>query len=162
MDRVKKKELLIGIVMLGAGLIYLLLTMNLPRKGLIDAAFVPYVLAAIMCLLGVVQLSTGWNLKSGAPVATPEGGTTAHPDYLTVLKTLGLIVAYIALLDTVGFPIMTVLYLYAQFIVLTPIEQNVAHLRYGAIAVVASALIFVTFRHGFDLMLPAGFLDFIG
>lgn len=162
MDSVKRKELVIGIVMLGAGLIYLFLTMNLPRKGFIDAAFVPYVLAAIMCLLGVVQLSASRKLRSDAPRAAPEDGATPAPDYRTVLKTLGLIIVYIALLETVGFPIMTVLYLYAQFIVLTPIEQKVAHLRYAAIALVASALIFVTFRQGFDLMLPAGFLNFLG
>ena len=158
MDRVKKRELLIGIAMLGAGLGYLSLTMGLPRKAFIDAAFVPYLLAAGMCLLGTLQLLAAWRKAAvKADAATP--GTA--PDYLTVGKTLGLIVGYIAILGWVGFPLATVAYLYLQFLVLTPLEQRVSHGRYLLIAVGASVFIYVAFRHGFDLLLPAGLLEFI-
>ena len=158
MDRVKKRELLIGIAMLGAGLGYLSLTMGLPRKAFIDAAFVPYLLAAGMCLLGTLQLLAAWRQAAvKADAATP--GTA--PDYLTVGKTLGLIVGYIAILGWVGFPLATVAYLYLQFLVLTPLEQRVSHGRYLLIAVGASVFIYVVFRHGFDLLLPAGLLEFI-
>jgi putative tricarboxylic transport membrane protein len=158
MDRVKKRELLIGIAMLGAGLGYLSLTMGLPRKAFIDAAFVPYLLAAGMCLLGTLQLLAAWRQAAvKADAATP--GTA--PDYLTVGKTLGLIVGYIAILGWVGFPLATVAYLYLQFLVLTPLEQRVSHGRYLLIAVCASVFIYVVFRHGFDLLLPAGLLEFI-
>ena len=47
MDTYKRKELLVGALMLGAGLFYLFLTINLPRKGFIDASTVPYVRAAV-------------------------------------------------------------------------------------------------------------------
>jgi putative tricarboxylic transport membrane protein len=152
----KRKEMLIGALMLGAGLFYLFLTINLPRKGSIDASTVPYVLAAGLCLFGVLQLFL--SRKATAPVVeTDEPAST--PDYATVCKTLGLVAVYIALLESVGFPIMTALYLYAQFIVLTPLEQNANHLLYAVIALVSSALIFVTFRQGFDLMLPTGLLN---
>ena len=158
MDRVKKRELLIGIAMLGAGLGYLSLTMGLPRKAFIDAAFVPYLLAAGMCLLGTLQLLAAWRQAAvKADAATP--GTA--PDYLSVGKTLGLIVGYIAILGSVGFPLATVAYLYLQFLVLTPLEQRVSHGRYLLIAVGASVFIYVVFRHGFDLLLPAGLLEFI-
>jgi putative tricarboxylic transport membrane protein len=157
MDTYKRKELLIGALMLGAGLFYLLLTINLPRKGFIDASTVPYVLAAGLCLLGVLQLL--FARKATAPAVAPDEPTSA-PDYPTVFKTLALIALYVALLERVGFPIMTVLYLYAQFVVLTPQEQKANHLLYAAIAVVSSALIFITFRQGFDLMLPTGLLNF--
>lgn len=162
MDTYKRKELLVGALMLGAGLFYLFLTINLPRKGFIDASTVPYVLSVGLCLLGVLQLIAA---RSATPPANDpdEDATTADktpPDYPTVFKTLGLIAVYVALLQKVGFPIMTVLYLYAQFIVITPREQKINHLLYVVIAVVASAVIFVTFRQGFDLMLPTGFLKF--
>ena len=52
-------------------------------------------------------------------------------------------------------------YLYLQFLVLTPLEQRVSHGRYLLIAVGASVFIYVVFRHGFDLLLPAGLLEFI-
>ncbi|WP_019339081.1 tripartite tricarboxylate transporter TctB family protein [Stutzerimonas stutzeri] len=160
MDTYKKKELLVGALMLGAGLFYLFLTINLPRKGFIDASTVPYVLSVGLCLLGVLQLLTA-NRATHPPVdadADPSAGTP--PDYPTVFKTLGLIAVYVALLQKVGFPIMTVLYLYAQFIVITPREQKINHITYIVIAVVTSAVIFFTFRQGFDLMLPTGFLKF--
>ena len=158
MDRVKKRELLIGIAMLGAGLGYLSLTMGLPRKAFIDAAFVPYLLAAGMCLLGTLQLLAAWRQAA----VKADGATSGTaPDYLTVGKTLGLIVGYIAILGWVGFPLATMAYLYLQFLVLTPLEQRVSHGRYLLIAVCASAFIYVVFRHGFDLLLPAGLLDFI-
>jgi putative tricarboxylic transport membrane protein len=161
MDTYKRKELLVGALMLGAGLFYLFLTINLPRKGFIDASTVPYVLSVGLCLLGVMQLVVA--VKATQPAADPDAEaepSDGRPDYPTVFKTLGLIAVYVALLQKIGFPIMTVLYLYAQFIVITPREQKVNHLLYLIIAVVASAVIFVTFRQGFDLMLPTGFLKF--
>jgi putative tricarboxylic transport membrane protein len=158
MDTYKKKELVVGAVMLCAGLFYLFLTMNLPRKGAIDASTVPYVLAVGLCLLGFLQLLGA--RKAIRPETEPDDDTPkAAADYPTVLKTLALIAIYIALLETVGFLIMTVLYLYAQFIVVTPRDQKIKHLSYVIIAVIASIAIYFTFRHGFDLMLPAGFLD---
>jgi putative tricarboxylic transport membrane protein len=162
MDTYKRKELLVGALMLGAGLFYLFLTINLPRKGFIDASTVPYVLSVGLCLLGALQLLTA--TKATQPSADADADADADssastpPDYPTVFKTLGLIAIYVALLQKVGFPIMTVLYLYAQFMVITPREQKINHIAYIVIAVVTSALIFFTFRQGFDLMLPTGFL----
>ncbi|GGM00877.1 tripartite tricarboxylate transporter TctB family protein [Pseudomonas asuensis] len=156
MESHKKKELVIGVVMLGAGLVYLFMTMNLPRKGFVDAAFVPYVLAFMLCLLGILQLIASRTTAS-SEIDAESDSTPA--DYATVLKTLGLIVLYAALLKTVGFLLMTTLYLYLQFIVLTPASQRVKHVSYLVIAVIASTAIYFLFRHGFDLMLPAGFLD---
>ena len=157
MDSYKRNELIAGLAMLGAGVAYLVLTMNLPRRGTIDAAFVPWVLAVSLCLLGALQLWMWRKLpdKSVEPAEKPEA-----IDYPTVFKTLALVLLYTALMEPVGFVITTVLYLYAQFIVLTPGEQKVKHLQYALIAVVSAVLIFYIFRHGFDLLLPVGLLDF--
>ena len=157
MDRAKKKEVVIGAAMLATGVIYLFLTANLPRKAFIDAAFVPYLLAAGMCILGVLQLLAAWGQAPREDAAAAEAG----PDYLTVGKTLGLIVGYIAVLQWLGFPIATVAYLYLQFLVLTPHDHRISHGRYLLIALCAAVFIYVVFRHGFDLLLPAGLLDFI-
>jgi putative tricarboxylic transport membrane protein len=158
MDRAKKRELVIGAAMLAIGLFYLFLTAKLPRKAFIDAAFVPYLLAAGMCLLGALQLIAAWRQ---IPKDHDAEAGEASPDYLTVGKTLGLIVGYIAVLQWLGFPIATVGYLYLQFLVLTPHDHRVSHPRYLLIALCASVFIYVMFRHGFDLLLPPGLLDFI-
>lgn len=154
-----KKELITGAVMLAAGLAYLGATMNLPRKTFIDAAFVPYVLAIMLCALGVLQivLNARKVVVSEQPVAENDDKKAA--DYPTVVKTLALITGYIALLNPIGFPIMTAIYLYLQFVVMTPADQKVRHVLYAVIALISAAVIFVIFRQGFDLMLPTGILN---
>ena len=156
MDDVKKREFALGIIILVAGIAYLLLTSQLPRKQFVDAAFVPYVLGSIMALLGVLQLRAASAFVPKAPSANAPDTV----DYATVVKTIGLVVAYVALMEYVGFPIMTVLYLVAQFTVLTPLRKKVNYPLYIVIAVISSALIFLLFRYAFDMMLPVGPLDF--
>ncbi|WLH12769.1 tripartite tricarboxylate transporter TctB family protein [Pseudomonas hefeiensis] len=160
MDTYKRNELFAGLAMLGAGVAYLLLTANLPRRSFVDAAFVPWILSGALCLLGVLQLLAWRKLpqQRAEPVEPAEAAESI--DYPTVIKSIALVTLFTALLQIVGFVIMTTLYLYAQFIVLTPADQKVKHGLYAVIAVVSAGLIFVIFREGFDLLLPAGLLDF--
>ena len=155
MGDAKKRELALGIIILAAGVAYLFLTNRLPHKQFIDARFVPYVLGSIMCVLGILQLRAALKFVPKAP-----GKAGEQVDYATVWKTVGLIVGYVALMGYVGFPIMTLLYLVAQFVVLTPVRMKVNYPLYVAIAVISSALIYLTFRYAFDMMLPVGPLDF--
>ncbi|KAB0547017.1 tripartite tricarboxylate transporter TctB family protein [Pseudomonas argentinensis] len=158
MDAFKRKELITGGFMLAAGIAYLLATMSLPRKSFIDAAFVPYVLAIFMCGLGVLQLVFGFrNAPAADAPADDKKGEVS--EYGTVIKTLALIAAYIATLEPIGFPIVTAIYLYLQFIVLTPHGQKIGHLTYAITAIVSAIVIYLIFRQGFDLMLPSGVLN---
>ncbi len=154
MSDIKKREFAVGVFFLAIGLGYLYLTSNLPRKQSIDAAFVPYILAIIMCVLGVLQLRAANKI-----VVSETSSAAEKEDYRTVLKTLGLILTYAAFLEPVGFPIMTVLYLFTQFIVLTPTDKKVNYLMYGIIAVITSASVYLTFRYAFDMILPVGLMN---
>lgn len=143
--------------MLLVGLGYLWATANIPRKQEgIDASFMPYVLGSICSLLGVLQLLAAVKLQA----APAKGVSASTADYATVWKTLALIVGYVALLSWVGFPLMTVVYLIAQFYVLTPADQKPRWVLYATVAVVSSAVVYLLFRHAFDLILPLGWLDF--
>jgi len=165
MNTLNKKELIIGLAMLGASLAYLVMAQQLPGHDGIDAATVPKLLAGFLSLLGVMQLFSAFaKPKAAAEPASGPAGKNEEPapgiiEPKTVIKTLLLILGYIALLGPVGFPLMTVVYLYLQFIVLTPVSQKARHLTYLLIAVICSALIFLLFREAFDLMLPAGLLN---
>lgn len=159
----KKKELIIGGAMLATALGYLAMSFKLPGHSGIDAAFVPTLLAAMLCLLAVIQLLSAFATPQAPAdnvphVDTEDTGTAI--DVKTVVKTLALIVGYIALMNPVGFPIMTVVYLYLQFIVLTPVDQKVRHITYALVALGTSAVIYLLFREAFDLMLPAGLTNF--
>lgn len=158
-----KKELIIGVAMLGVGLGYLWMTLKLPGHSGVDAAFVPMLLSALLCLFAAIQLFSAFATAQ-APADNLLHIDAEEPssaiDVKTVVKTLALIVGYIALLNTVGFPIMTAVYLYLQFIVLTPLDHKVRHLSYAIIALTTSAVIYLLFREAFDLMLPAGLMNF--
>lgn len=159
----KKKELIIGVAMLGVALGYVLMTLKLPGHSGVDAAFVPGLLAGMLCLLAVIQLFSAFTAPQ-APADILPHVDAQEPDsgldVMTVVKTLALIVGYIALMNPVGFPIMTVVYLYLQFIVLTPVDHKVRHVSYALIALITSAVIYLLFREAFDLMLPAGLINF--
>jgi len=164
MTTANKKELIIVVGFIGASIAYLVMAYRVPGHDGIDAATVPTLLAILLCLLGALQTLSAFGNRA-RPTAesdadAPEQTSTSVVEPLTVLKTLGLILIYVVLLGPVGFPIMTALYLYLQFIVLTPVDHKVRHLPYAAIAVVTSAVIYLLFREAFDLLLPAGLLNF--
>lgn len=154
MSNIRKREFAVGIFFLIVGLGYLYMTSTLPRRQFVDAAFVPYVLAITMCLLGGFQLQAARKLD-----ATGAAKEESKADYTTVIKTLALIVAYAALLQPVGFPVMTAVYLFAQFVVLTPTDHKISYPLYGTIAIITSACVYATFRYAFDMILPVGLLN---
>lgn len=166
-----KKELIIGLAMTGCSLAYLAMAYQLPNHQGVDAATLPLLLAGFLTLLGVLQVFGALASKSGLgaerasdaqdelPVSPAEAPPASVVEPKTVLLTLGLILGYMALLGPVGFPLMTVVYLYLQFLVLTPERHKANHLVYLLISVVCSAAIFLLFRQAFDLMLPAGLLN---
>ena len=155
MFTLKQRELTIGIVMLVAGATYLLATHYVPDRPGVDSATVPTILGWLMCVLGVVQVRTAYALR-GEEARRPAEGPI---DYTTTLKTIALIVVYTALLTSVGFLIMTVLYLFVQFIVLTPATQKPRYALYAVIAALTSVAVYALFRYGFDMVLPVGLLD---
>ncbi|MGB6242422.1 MAG: tripartite tricarboxylate transporter TctB family protein [Castellaniella sp.] len=158
MDRLKKREFIVGAIMLASGLGYMTLTSQIPhvknQYGFVDASFVPYVLSLIMCLLGILQLATARNM------AASETDQEARTDQRTVFKTIALIVAYVALLEPVGFLLSTVAYLVIQFTMLTPAAKKPNLPLYALIAVLTSGITYAIFRYAFDMVLPAGIFGF--
>lgn len=168
-----KKELIIGLAMIGCSLAYLAMAYQLPDHQGVDAATLPLLLAGFLTLLGVMQVfaalaskpapgaDSAGDSQDELPASPVEEAPASVVEPKTVLLTLGLILGYIALLGPVGFPLMTVVYLYLQFLVLTPVKQKANHLLYLLIAVICSAVVYLLFREAFDLMLPAGLLNFL-
>lgn len=153
------RELMVGALILIVGALYFGMTLNIPAKGGIDARFVPFLLSGALFILGILQVISALRMKKRLEVSGASDVEESEKiDMLTVLKTIVLIVIYIAFLKMIGFIIMSALYLFFQFIVLTPADKKKNHIVYAIIAVVSSVCIFLIFRYGFDLMLPAGLL----
>ncbi|MFN4172130.1 MAG: tripartite tricarboxylate transporter TctB family protein, partial [Pseudorhodobacter sp.] len=124
---------------------------DIPRRGAVDASFVPRILAWMMIGLGAMQLFAARRAVAGAA----DQATTGRA-YAVVGISLALIAGFIALMRPLGFPVAASLFLFAQFWLLTPADRTPRPGLSAALAVTAAAVIFVTFRYGFNLLLPAG------
>jgi putative tricarboxylic transport membrane protein len=140
--------------MLGAGVGYLYLVGQIPRRGTVDAAFVPQILAWMMIGLGLLQLAQAWRYQPSAHAQTLPAFRLGP--YATVLISLVLIAGFIALLRPLGFPIAAAGFLFFQFLLLTPTDHRPRPLLYAGLAILAATVIFLTFRYAFNLLLPAG------
>ena len=170
------KELAFGLIVLVFGAGYLALTTQLPRKGAIDSATVPYILSILMVTLGVIQTvlavrmgrgeaARAKSLESELMDAAPADcdcapAKPARPDYLTVAVTGLLITGYVILLDWLGFMVMSTLYLFLQISLLTPGYMKRSYAKYAVIAVVTPVVVYYLFFWAFDIMLPHGELWF--
>ena len=142
-----------GAAMTGAGIAYLRMAGNLPEREGVDAATVPGMLAWMMIGLGLIEMIGAWRRTPAPPSRVAGSGWSGM---VTVVLTLLLIAGFVAALRPLGFPIATALYLFLQFLVLTPRSTRPPLPLYGGLALGAAAFIFATFRYGFDLLLPAG------
>jgi putative tricarboxylic transport membrane protein len=143
-------------MMLAAGLAYLYLTADLPRRAPVDAAFIPYVLAFAMIGLGIAQTIVGLRQPQHVVAEPTSEKADDRPSYATVVKTLVLVAGFTAALRPLGFPVAAALYLFLQFIVLTPAGRKIHYPLYAVLALICAVIIFVAFRYGFNLILPAG------
>lgn len=144
------KDVIVGAAMTGAGIVYLRMAGNLPEREGVDAATVPGILAWMMIVLGLIEMVGAWKRAPAAASRTEREGI------VTVGLTLLLIAGFIAALRPLGFPLATALYLFLQFLVLTPRATRPPLPLYAGLALASAAVIFATFRYGFDLLLPAG------
>ena len=74
---------------------------------------------------------------------------------LSVTLTFLVMVLYLILLPFLGFILSTIIFLFAQFIVLAPKEKR-NYLLFAVIAVVFTVITFVAFRIGLSQLLPRG------
>lgn len=146
------KDVVVGAIMAGAGIVYLRMTAALPARDGVDAGTVPSILAWMMIALGLIELVGALR----RPAATEVETRAASSGLVTVALTLLLIAGFIAALRPLGFPIATAVYLFLQFLVLTPQSVKRPVPLYAGLAIASSVLIFATFRYAFDLLLPAG------
>lgn len=129
----------------------------------VTARFWPTVIGAAGCLLSVLLfiqgVIEGLALKrqeeSGQVEKPPQGARFFEGANLRSLITLGLMFLYILGLEYFGFLAMTLVYLYLQ--ILTLADKGKRHWgKLALITVVFTAVIYLVFRYGFQMMLPEG------
>lgn len=159
----KYRDVILGafVILLGVGLYIMSFGIKSVALNLIKADFFPRLIAGLFVILGAILLAMG--LKEAKTYVEPEKKEAPfwkNDGTISMLETLALIAVYVLLIKSVGFIIMTFLYLLAQMYVLTPKEKRTKKnlLLFIAISFITSFGIYLLFVRVFYLMLPAGIL----
>lgn len=155
---IKYSNLIFGVLMLLFAVGYLVLTLQVPVNGeLFNGRFFPLIIDFVMFVLTAIQFVTYFRTKGREP---DDAGD--DQDGRTVLLTVGLIVVYIASMQYIGFVLSTFLYLFFQFIVMTPRDKKIGVAKYLLIALISSVGIYLVFRYTeLNVMLPQGIFTII-
>ena len=126
----------------------------------INSRFFPIVVCSIMIVFAALLVLTSLMEMKAAKPDTAEEVEADKPEYKRVAATLIALIIFVALMDKVGFLVMSILYLPVQMFILAPKEkQNRKNiLLYVGIGIVAAAAIYFLFVNAFHVMLPKGIL----
>ena len=120
----------------------------------VGSGFMPRLVAIGMVILSLTIMWQSWKKLKSAQVDTDNQDSCSFKEkYLPVVVSVGLLVAYIAFMEMLGFVVMTAVYLCGQmFILATPEHRR--PVLFVVISVVSALAIYYTFVEVFQLMLP--------
>ena len=127
----------------------------------IDSRFFPKVVCVVMGIFAVLLIATSAaDLRKFDDAAAAQEADEDRPEYNRLIGTMIVFAAYVLLMDSVGFLIMTMLYLPAQMYILAPKEKQGKRdiIFYVVLGVAAALIIYFGFIYGFKVMLPKGIL----
>jgi hypothetical protein len=131
-------------------------TLHLPTvaRGIGPGDYPRVVAWGLLCLGGVLLIQSGMKLLREEPRALPFPRGALRRVFSMVLVSA----AYIALMPYTGFVLITPVYLFVLMVFF-----GLRRYLLGAVASIAVTLVlFVTFRHGFQVMLPTlGLFDLL-
>ncbi|MBR1671435.1 MAG: tripartite tricarboxylate transporter TctB family protein [Fretibacterium sp.] len=123
--------------------------------------FIPYLWGSALLLLSAWLIVRGIlkyrRFKARGGVSEGASLWAALADKREVIGSFIALALYVAFMDSVGFTIATIVYVFAQILILTPTARwgkNV--LPAAATAVVAGFLLFYLFRVVLNVLLPVG------
>jgi putative tricarboxylic transport membrane protein len=125
----------------------------------VGSDFMPKLVAVFLAVLSSSLILNGVKEAKRQTAAGAIEDTTKKDvlDKYSVIVSFIVIAVYIAFLESVGFIIMTAVYLFAQMLVLTPKSQRKLVL-FAILSVLISISIYASFVYGFQLLLPTGIL----
>lgn len=161
----KCRDFWVGLVFLILGCVGLVMAIQFADPVInvaqaINSRFLPIVVCSIMIVFAALLVLTSLMELKAAKQATAEEEQADKPEYKRVAATLIALIVFVALMDKVGFLVMSILYLPVQMFILAPKEkQNRKNiLLYAGIGIVAAVAIYFLFVNAFHVMLPKGIL----
>ncbi|MEK6266283.1 MAG: tripartite tricarboxylate transporter TctB family protein [Clostridium sp.] len=159
-----KVSLYSGILFLVYGICLLVGSLFIKNSGLtkLGAGFIPEIVSILMIALSTILVIQGWfemKLTKAQVNNLTKTKEAEKVDNKTVLMTMVIIIVYVALLKSVGFIIMSILYLFCQMVLLENTKLNRKKIIILLIiAIVTPIIINYIFGQFFNLTLPEGIL----
>ena len=155
----KYRDYLSSIFFIAISLFMIYLARLLPKSKVMSIGpdFMPTVIGVTTLILAVLLLIlTVMRTKereTALAKAEPEDF-----DYRRMLYSLVLILIYVFIMQPVGFILSTIIYLIPQFLVLAPDEERNKKeaIKLVVISIIFTIIVFLLFRYGFKIVLPAG------
>lgn len=155
----KYRDYLSSIFFIAISLFMIYLARMLPKSKVMSIGpdFMPTVIGVTTLILAVLLLIlTVMRTKereTALAKAEPEDF-----DYRRMLYSLVLILIYVFIMQPVGFILSTIIYLIPQFLVLAPDEERNKKeaIKLVVISIIFTIIVFLLFRYGFKIVLPAG------
>ena len=160
----KYRDLIVGVVFLVLAGFYLFQATQIVQAGDsgLGPAFFPELIAAITGLLSVILIVMSVNkLRRETDKPAEAAREQDGPNNFAVVATIVLILAFVGLMEPVGFVPMSSAYLFLQFNVAAPkTQKTLKHQAYFmAGSLVAAFGINYIFVNAFNVMLPQGILE---
>ena len=154
------REIIGGSVFFLCATVYFVMAFGIKQfnDGIISSDFIPKLYGGILMVLSVLQVLFGvMNFKRQELEAEEENLI----QMLTpVVLTFTLLIGYVSMLRSIGFVIMSSLFVFLMTCLLCPKDWRVPKrlLLIAVIGIGFSAAIYLIFTRGFALTLPAGIL----
>lgn len=154
-----KKTLGLGIFSIAFGTVLFILSTGIKDFAAVGvgAKFFPRLAATGFILLGILLLLELRQVvvNTASPSEPAPKSTRFHLN--PALYSMGLLVAYVALLEPVGYIISSTLYIFFQIQILHRGNKH-HYVRYAIISIISAIITYLLFVRVFGVMIPAGLL----
>lgn len=129
--------------------------------------FVPYLWGGSMLILGLWITVRGFRKRKKYLAEGGKVENTSLKDALLekreVIASFVSLTLYVGLMGSVGFVIMTILYVFVQILILTPrAKWGKTYVPAGITAVISGCALFYIFKYLLNVLLPVGILSMFG
>ena len=159
-----KANLICGLIFLGLSIGVALYAPSIHvgsmNFGAMNARTFPLICAAAMALLSCCLIWQSIQGLKKAPAPTEEELAAEKADrkrLVHVLAAVVLVALYIFLLKSVGYLIVTPIFLFLLIMLITP-KSVCRPIKFGIVSIAVSVVIYLIFRYAFSVQLPMGIL----
>lgn len=157
----KYRDTISAVIMLVVAMAYLYGSLYIKPYGdaAVDSRFFPQLLGTMLLILSIIQLVV--SVRNRDLTSAPETGTENNPPTRInrgVFFTLIIILAYVLLINKLGFVISSTLFLFALTMLMAPAEHRRPVMTL-VVSALFSAAVYAVFVYWFYVALPEGIIE---